>query len=128
MFNNEYIVKFNNKYKFDNFNIEKKLYFILGEPIKTTINIKKICAMCNLDKDDIGIIIKDFNILNTKNGEKLIKHIEKRDFFSINRNIIKKSDNYSMTICFLTIKKLTKEEQSIISKKNKIDKIFEILI
>jgi len=127
MLNDEYLIKFNEKYNYDNFNVDKKMYFIIGDPI-IKVNSKKIAASCNLYKDEYGVLITNFEPFDNPMGDKLITHIENKDIFLLHRNIIKKSNMYSITICFVKIRKVTKEESKVINKIGKFNSIFEYLI
>ena len=123
-FNNEYLIKFDNKYTKENFDCDKPLFFFLGVPKKQEINIKYVCASCFLVKDDIGIYIKDFKINTNAKGKRLKSLLDKQfKNISIYRNIIKKSEIYHLSSTFINIKIYDSEESRIISKKEKLDDI-----
>jgi len=124
IFNGEYLIKFDNKYTTENFNCDKPLYFFLGVPNKREIKLKNVCASSYLVKDEVGIFIKGFQINNNAKGKNLTKLLNKESKkISIYRNIIKKSDIYSLSSVFINIVVYNSEEMKIIDKKGKLDDI-----
>jgi len=112
-FENEYLIKFDNKYTKDNFNSDKLLYFFLGLPDKRKIKMKYVCASCHLIKNDYGIYIKDFKITDNAKGKNLTKLLNKDSKkISICRNIIKKSDTFILSAVFIDIVICNKESKS----------------
>jgi hypothetical protein len=124
-FNNEYLINFDDKYTFENFNIKNPLPFFLGKPNKYEIKIKNVCASCELIKDDKGVFITKFNTNEkTIKGRRLEKLLKKPiQIVSLYRNIIKKSNFYHLSSVFINVEILSDEENSIISKKQKLDEI-----
>jgi len=54
MLDDEYLIKFGKKYTYDNFDTNKVLYFIIGEPTNN-VKIKNITTSCNSYKTFLGI-------------------------------------------------------------------------
>lgn len=102
IFENKYLIKFDKKYKKDNFYVDKELFFFLGKPMKQDIKMINVCASCTLNKDDIGVFIKKFKINNSPKGIKLEMLLKKENInISIYKNIIKKGDIYYITSSFI---------------------------
>lgn len=119
IFNNKYILTFNDKYNKENFIIKNPLYFTINK-INNKFNFKDICAYCNLIKNDNGILIDNFiynkNLTNLLNSNyKLIK---------IHKYIIKKSNFYYISLALIEIKNYTNDESKIIIKNNKFKDLF----
>lgn len=127
IFNNEYIIKFDERYSYDNFVCDNKpLFFFLGKPNKREINIKYVCAYCDLIKTEYGIYINNFKINeNTIKGRKLKTLLNKntKKSISLYRNIIKKTDSYNLSSVFIHIVLHETDESKIIDKKEKLDDI-----
>jgi len=120
--NNEYLIKFDNRYNKDNFNFENLLFLFLGTPLVQ--KIKNLCAFCYLNKNDVGVYIEDFKICDNVNGKKLKKLLDE-DFkkILIYRNIIKKSDSYFLSVAFIDIIIYEKDASMVIDKRNKLNDI-----